>query len=133
VIIDAAVAGAIRSIAGRDPTDSELTLILAFSGAVAVTPLVLWIVRVVRHVWPNSVRATEVARDMARLVLGSFAAYGLAALGVRFGLTLAHRTGSVSAGWLDVVYLFVALLGGAFAGGIGPLSRLRRRLSLERA
>jgi serine/threonine-protein kinase len=132
LVIDSAVAGAIRSIAGRDPTDSELTLILAFSGAVAVTPLVLWIVHLVRHVWPNSVRATEVARDLSRLVLGSFAAYGLTALGVRFGLTVAHRTSSIGAGWLDVIYLLVALLGGALAGGIGPLSRLRRRLLLER-
>lgn len=132
LVIDAAVAGAIRSIAGRDPTDSEITLILAFSGAVAVTPLVLWIVHVVRHVWPNSVRATETARDLGRLVLGSFAAYGLVSLGVRFGLTVAHRAASVGAGWLDVIYLLAALLGGALAGGIGPLSRLRRRLLLDR-
>jgi serine/threonine-protein kinase len=132
VLVDEAVAGAIRAIAGREPTDSELTLIMSFSGAAAITPLVLWIVHVVRHVWPNSVRSTEVADDLGRLVLGSFAAYGLAAIGVRFGFTLAHRTLLVSLGWLDLVYLAVALLGGALAGGVGPLSRLRRRLSLDR-
>ncbi len=132
VLINSAVAGAIRSISGREPTDSELTLIASFSGAVAITPLVLWIVRVVRHVWPNSVRATETARDLGRLLMGSLAAYGLVSVGVRFGLTLAHRTWGVGAGWLDVVYALVALLGGALAGGVGPLSRLRRRLLLEK-
>ncbi len=132
VVIDAAIAGALRSIAGREPTDSELTLIAGFSGALAITPLVLWIVHVVRHVWPNSVRATETARDLARLCVGSLAAYGVASFGVRFGLTIAHRSTGGAAGWFDVIYALVALLGGALAGGLGPLARLRRRLLLDK-
>ncbi|GAC1353220.1 MAG: hypothetical protein NVSMB1_24410 [Polyangiales bacterium] len=132
VIVVTAASGIVRALRGTgkaEVTETEILLMTVFSAAAGVTPLILWVVHVVKHIWRNSVRAMDRAGDMRRFLAGSLAAYGLASVIVRFVYTIAlQRSPGVVSGWWDLCYLFVALLGGAFAGGIGPLARLRRRL-----
>jgi serine/threonine protein kinase len=130
-LVVAAAAGVIRATGapGREVTESEVTLMTLFSMAAGATPLILWIVHVGKHIWRNSVRAMEYAGDMRRFLFGSLASYGLAVVAVRVVFTVLMRHSlTVANGWWDLINLFVALLGGAFAGGIGPLARLRRRV-----
>jgi serine/threonine protein kinase len=130
-LVVAAAAGVIRAtgVPGREVTESEVTLMTLFSMAAGATPLILWIVHVGKHIWRNSVRAMEYAGDMRRFLFGSLASYGISVVAVRVVFTVLMRhSPTVANGWWDLINLFVALLGGAFAGGIGPLARLRRRV-----
>jgi len=128
-LVVAAAAGTIRAIGNREVTETEVLLMSLFSMAAGITPLIVWIVHVTKNVWRNSVRAMELAADMRRFLAGSLIAYGLAAVTVRFLYSVPFRLSAlVASGWWDLGFLFVALLGGAFGGGIGPLARLRRRL-----
>jgi serine/threonine-protein kinase len=130
-IIVAAAAGVIRGMQKDQPDlrDSELLLIVVFTAALMVTPLIVWIVHIVKHVWRNSVRASELASDMRRFLAGSMMGYGFAAIMIRFGYeVIAREAKTVGSGWWDLAFLFFAVIGGAFGGGIGPLARLRRRL-----
>ncbi|MGZ3448707.1 MAG: serine/threonine protein kinase [Polyangiales bacterium] len=130
-IIVAAAAGVIRGMQKDQPDlrDSELLLIVVFTAALMVTPLIVWVVHIVKHVWRNSVRASELASDMRRFLAGSMMGYGFAAIAIRFGYeVIAREAKTVGSGWWDLAFLFFAVMGGAFGGGIGPLARLRRRL-----
>ena len=129
-LVVTAASGVIRATGnGREVTESEVMLMTLFSCAAGLTPLILWIVHIAKQVWRNSVRSMEVAGDMRRFIVGSLAAYGFASVVVRFVFTVMMRhSPTVSAGWWDLIDFFIAFLGGAFAGGIGPLARLRRRL-----
>ncbi len=130
-LVVAAAAGVIRATSPvtRELTDSEIFLMTLFTAFAALTPFILWVIHVVRHVWRNSVRAMETAGDMRRFIVGSFAAYGFVAVAVRFVFTVVWRhSPTVANGWWDLILFFVAIIGGGIGGGIGPLARLRRRI-----
>ena len=130
LLVVAGAAGVIRATAnGREVTESEVFLMTLFSAAAGLTPLILFIIHVGKNVWRNSVRAMELAGDMRRFIAGSLCGYGVAVVAVRVVFTVFVRhSPTVLVGWWDVLGFFVAMIGGAFAGGIGPLARLRRRL-----
>ena len=130
-VVIAAAAGVIRAMGAKDHeiTDTELGLMILFSAVAGITPLIVWVVHIVKNVWRNSVKAVELAADMRRFLAGSLIGYGLASVLVRAAYTVLMRDSRlVINGWWDLVFLFVAVFGGAFGAGIGPLVRLRRRL-----
>jgi len=130
-IVVAAAAGVIRAYKGKEAevSDTELGLMVLFSGIAFITPFIVWIVHLVKNVWRNSVRAVELAADMRRFLAGSLIGYGAAAVAIRIGYTVVFRDAKgVLSGWWDPVFLLFAVFGGAFGAGIGPLVRLRRRL-----
>jgi serine/threonine-protein kinase len=131
IMVVTAAAGVIRAYKGKEAevSDTELGLMILFSGIAFITPFIVWIVHLVKNVWRNSVRAVELAADMRRFLAGSLIGYGVAAVTVRIAYTVIFRdTKMVLAGWWDPVFLLFAAFGGAFGAGIGPLVRLRRRL-----
>ncbi len=129
VVLVAGVIGLIRAAAGREATDTEVLLVVIFAGVAAIMPLVAFVAHVVRKVWPSSVKALEMARDLRWLLAGSMAAYGAGALAVRFAYGVpSHHMKEVASGIWDLAFLVLAVLGGAVFGGLGPLGRLRRRL-----
>lgn len=129
-VVVAAAAGVIRAYKkDAEISETELGLMVLFSAVAFVTPLIVWVVHIVKNVWRNSVRAVELASDMRRFMAGSLMGYGAASVFVRIGYTVMLRdTKGTISGWWDLLFLFVAVFGGAFGAGIGPLVRLRRRL-----
>jgi len=133
-VVVGAAAGVIRALGttGKDVhevSDTELGLMILFSAVAGITPLIVWVVHIVKNVWRNSVRAVELAADMRRFLAGSLIGYGIVSVTVRLAYTvLMHQSLSVANGWWDPVFLVFAFFGGAFGAGIGPLVRLRRRL-----
>jgi len=130
-IVVAAAAGVIRAYKGKEAevSDTELGLMVLFSGIAFVTPFIVWVVHLFKNVWRNSVRAVELAADMRRFLAGSLIGYGVASVVIRIAYSVVFRdTRSVLSGWWDPVFLLFAMFGGAFGAGIGPLVRLRRRL-----
>ncbi len=129
-IVVAAAAGVIRAYKNNaEISETELGLMVLFSGVAFITPLIVWVVHIVKNVWRNSVRAVELAADMRRFLAGSAMGYGLIALTIRLAYTVLLRDAKVvMSGWWDPLFLAFAVFGGAFGAGIGPLVRLRRRL-----
>ena len=64
-------------------TAGESLLVALVVFLVSVTPAVFWVLHVSRKVWPNSVRAVELAAKLRRVTLAATVAYALGALGVR--------------------------------------------------
>ena len=131
MIVVAAAPGGIRAYKGQEAevSETELGLMILFSGIAFITPFIVWVVHLVKNVWRNSVRALELAADMRRFLAGSLIGYGFAAVVVRIGYTVIFRDAkTVLSGWWDPLFLLFAVFGGAFGAGIGPLVRLRRRL-----
>ena len=123
-----AFAGMIRLARGAGPnanlTGTEAALLVLGVGFAFATPAALGVRYVVKHVWPHSGRALEVATRLRRPVMVGLAAYGLAALLVRFlEVVLLHRAVGVTwAGW-DLV---LALVGLTAAGGAAYLDARER-------
>jgi len=104
-------------------------LMTVFSAVAGFFPLAFFVWHVAKNVWSNSVRAMELAGDMRRFLAGSLVAYGALVVMVRLVDALfLRRASAISSGWWDVFGFVVAMIGGFFGGGIGPLARLRRRL-----
>jgi hypothetical protein len=86
------------------------------------------VLRVRRSVWPNSVKAVELASDLRRTAAAALVTYGALALFIRAVFTVLLRD-SVSLTWglLDTVMFGASAAGALIAGGLGPLARSLRR------
>jgi hypothetical protein len=128
-LVVALAAGLMRIFTKRDVLESEVLLMTVFSAVAGFFPLAFFVWHVGKNVWRNSVRAMELAGDMRRFMAGSLVAYGALVVMVRLiaALFVRHSAG-IASGWWDVLGFMVAMIGGFFGGGIGPLARLRRRL-----
>ncbi|MFO0659083.1 MAG: serine/threonine-protein kinase [Polyangiaceae bacterium] len=82
-------AAALRLVRGGEKVStSESTLILIGVGAAMLTPMILWIRHLAQRVWPNSVRAIEVAHTARRTVTWSMIGFGIAALAIHLIVVL---------------------------------------------
>ena len=122
------IGGLVRMVRAGELTPVETLLLLLGVGAAAATPLVLFLLRLRRNIWQNSMRAVEVAHDLRRTVLVAFTVLGMGALGTRFaeGVIL-HTSSELSKGVWDVTLVCAALASGAIAAAFGPLARAWRR------
>jgi serine/threonine-protein kinase len=82
-LADAAAAG-VRQLKGKDVTAIEGILIVIGVLAAVSVPLFLILRGVIRGVWSNSARAVELARVLRNAAIVALAAYGVAALVIRF-------------------------------------------------
>ena len=123
-----ALGGAVRMFRTGDLTLTEAILLGLGSGFLAVTPAVLFVLHVRKVVWPNSVKAVELADDLRRTAGAALAGYGAAAIAVRaFDTVLLRQSSELSAGAWDVGLFLVSFIAALVAGGVGPMARFSRR------
>jgi hypothetical protein len=109
-------------------TLTEATLLIFGVAFIVATPGTIFVLRVRKMVWPNSVKAVELASDLRRTAAAALVTYGALALGMRALFTILFRESSILSGGLEDTALFAAsAIGAAIAGGIGPLARALRR------
>lgn len=112
---------------GAALSNTERVLVLALPVGVALTPVVLFFVRVSR-VWANSVRTLELATDLRRTLVVSLATYAMATLAVHTATTFGLREVARLPEELWALGIFAtSLVAGAFAGAAGPIARAFRR------
>lgn len=124
-----ALAGLVRFLHGGEVTLTESLLLVVGCLFAAATPIALYVMHLRKVIWPNSVRAVELAVDLKRVTLTAFVTYGAFAIFGRIVYTVLLRSSHVLASGVWDIALFLLSLLAAFAlGGVGPLLRnLRRR------
>jgi len=126
-----ALAGLVRVLHDGEVTLTESVLLVVGCLFAAATPAALYVLHVKKVIWPNSVRALQLAADLKRTATAALVTYGAISIVLRIAHTVLWRSskGLTSGGW--DIFLFVAsLLVSATVGGFGPLVRnLRRRRS----
>lgn len=124
----AALAGLVRIFNGGDITLTECLLLVAGCVFAGATPALLYVLHVRNVVWPNSVRAVQLAGDLQRTVVAALVTYGALAAATRILMTvIVRRSGGLASGALDLVYFVLALVVAGAFGGLGPLLRTLRR------
>jgi serine/threonine-protein kinase len=127
----AALAGLVRVLGDGEITLRECVLLVVGCLFAAATPIALYVLHVRKVIWPNSVRALQLAGDLKRTATAALVAYGGLSLFARVGHTVLWRSskGLVSGFW-DISLFLVSILAAVTVGGFGPLLRnMRRRRS----
>jgi serine/threonine-protein kinase len=126
-IVDA-LGGTVRWARGGDLTLTESILLVVGSGFLAMTPAVLFALHVKKVVWPNSVRALELASDLRRTAAIALVTYGAGSIVTRILYTvLLRHADEVSSGGWDALLFLASFFGALIAGGVGPVARFFRR------
>lgn len=123
-----AVGGIVRVTRGGELTRTEAVLLASGACLAALTPAIVYLRHVLKNVWPNTVKALELAGDLRRTAQASLATYGAFALSLRIidGVIL-QRSLDIGSGIWDAVLFGLSLIGAIVAGGLGPLGRFARR------
>jgi serine/threonine-protein kinase len=122
------LAGIVRHFHAGELTATESLLLVLGSVLAATTPAVLFTLYVKKSVWPNSVKAMELASDLKRTVIAALLGYGLAAFATRVVYTVFLRDSrELDAGVWDAAFFAASALGSIFGGGSGPIARRIRR------
>jgi hypothetical protein len=123
-----ALGGVLRVLHAMELTGTEALLLFCGIVLIVATPIVMFVLRVRKVVWPNSVKAVELSRDLQRTALAALVTYGALALVLRAIFTVGIReSATVADGMVDTVLFVVSALGAVLAGGLGPLARSLRR------
>jgi hypothetical protein len=122
------LAGVVRYLHGAELTVTESMLLFFGILFIVATPAVMFVLRVRKVVWPNTVKAVELAADLRRTAAAALVTYGTLALLLRAVFTVLLRDSStVAEGLLDTVLFAASAIGALIAGGLGPLARSLRR------
>jgi serine/threonine protein kinase len=129
-----ALSGLVRVFNGGEITMTEAFLLLLGCGFAAATPIGLYVIHVRRKIWPNSVRAVQLASALRRTCATTLIAYGAFAILLRFTHSVVWRSSrGLASGYWDIL-LFVLSIGTAAAlGGAGSFVHALRRRSGDRA
>jgi serine/threonine protein kinase len=123
-----ALGGVVRYLNGKELSDTEALLLFFGIVFIVATPAVMFVLRVRKSVWPNSVRAIELASDLRRTAAAALVTYGTLALTLRAIFTVLLRDPtSLMEGLLDTGLFAASAMGALIAGGLGPLARALRR------
>jgi hypothetical protein len=123
-----ALAGIVRYLHMMELTITESMLLFFGVLFIMATPAVMFVLRIKKLVWPNSVKAVELASDLRRTAAAALVTYGTLSLAIRAIFTVLLRdSGSLTEGLLDTLLFAASALGAVIAGGLGPLARSLRR------
>jgi hypothetical protein len=123
-----ALGGIVRYLHAMELTPTEATLLIFGVAFIVATPGIIFVMRVRKVVWPNSVRAVELASDLRRTAAAALVTYGALALAMRAIFTILLRDSSMLSGaLLDSTLFGASAIGAAIAGGLGPVARALRR------
>ena len=122
------LAGIVRYLHGAELTVTESMLLFFGILFIVATPAVMFVLRVKKVVWPNTVKAVELAADLRRTAAAALVTYGTLALLIRAVFTVLLRdSSSVAEGLLDSGLFAASAIGALIAGGLGPFARALRR------
>jgi serine/threonine protein kinase len=120
--------GLLRYLHAMELTVTEALLLSFGIVLIVATPLLMFILRVKKMVWPNSVKAVELASDLKRTAVAALVTYGSLSLALRAIFTVLLRdSASVSAGLMDTCLFAASAIVAVVTGGLGPLARSLRR------
>jgi serine/threonine-protein kinase len=127
----ASLAGLVRVLHDGEITLTECVLLVVGCLFAAATPLALYVLHVRKVIWPNSVRALQLANDLERAASAALISYGALSIVARIGHTVLFRSSKgLASGYWDIALFAVSILAAATVGGFGPLVRnMRRRRS----
>ncbi len=127
----AALSGLVRVLHDGEITATECGLLVIGCLFAAATPAGLYIAHVRKVIWPNSVRALQLATDLKRTASAALVTYGGVSIVARIGHTVVWRSSKgLSSGFWDILLFVLSIAAAATIGGLGPLLRnLRRRRS----
>ena len=127
----AALAGLVRVLHDGEVTLTECVLLVVGCLFAAATPLALYVLHVRKVIWPNSVRALQLAGDLKRTATAALITYGGLSIIARIGHTVFFRSSKgLASGFWDITLFAVSILAAVTVGGFGPLVRnMRRRRS----
>jgi len=129
----AALAGLVRVLHEGEVTMTEALLLVVGCVFAAATPMALYVMHVRKVVWPNSVRAVQLAVALQRTCIAAFVAYGAFAIVGRFAHTVLWRSSrGLASGLWDIALFMLSVATAAAFGGAGPLVRALQRRSSER-
>jgi len=124
-LADVAAAG-VRQLKGKDVTAVEGILILIGVLAAVSVPLVLILRGVIRGVWSNTARAVGLARVLRNAAIVALAAYGVAALVIRFTCAVVfHNAVSASGPGYSLLLAGIAVAAGAIVVAVHKFRRGR--------
>ncbi|MBX3202915.1 MAG: serine/threonine protein kinase, partial [Labilithrix sp.] len=129
----AALAGLVRVLHDGEITLTESLLLVVGCLFAAGTPIGLYVMHLKKVIWPNSVRAMQLASDLKRTTVSALVAYGGLAVVGRIVHTVFWRSShGLASGFWDLGLFFFSVLAALTIGGFAPLLRnLRRRRRLE--
>jgi serine/threonine-protein kinase len=125
----AALAGLVRVLHDGEVTLTESLLLVVgclFAGA---TPIALYVMHLRKVIWPNSVRALQLATDLKRTTVSALVTYGAFSILGRIVHTVFWRSSrGLASGVWDISLFALSLAAALTIGGLAPLLRnLRRR------
>jgi len=122
-LADVAAAG-VRQLKGKDLSAVEGILIVIGVLAAVSVPLFLILRGVIRGVWSNSARAVELAHVLRNAAIIALAAYGVAALVIRFACAVVfHNAVSASGPGYSLLLAGIAAAAGALVVGLHRFQR----------
>lgn len=124
----ASLAGLVRVLHDGEITLTESVLLVVGCLFAAATPIALYVLHVKKVIWPNSVRALQLASDLKRTAAAALVCYGGLSIVARIGHTVLWRSskGLVSGFW-DMALFVASLLAALALGGLAPLVRSMRK------
>jgi len=123
-----ALGGVVRGVHQSELTATEATLLIVGIVFIVATPAAVFAYRVKQDVWPNSVRAIELSKDLGRIAAAACVSYGVAGLTGRVLCSVLLRDSpSMASGQWDAGLFLASFVGGAIGAAIGPVSRARQR------
>lgn len=127
----AALAGLVRVLHDGEITLTECVLLVVGCLFAAATPAALYVLHVKKVIWPNSVRALQLASDLKRTATAALVTYGGLSIAARIAHTVMWRSSKgLASGWWDIVLFLVSIGAAVTVGGFAPLVRnMRRRRS----
>ncbi|MDB4936325.1 MAG: serine/threonine protein kinase [Labilithrix sp.] len=127
----ASLAGLVRVLHDGEITLTECVLLVVGCLFAAATPIALYVLHVRKVIWPNSVRALQLASDLKRTATAALVTYGGLSILARIGHTVLWRSSrGLASGWWDIALFVVSLVAAVTVGGFAPLVRnMRRRRS----
>ena len=127
----AALAGLVRVLHDGEITLTECVLLVVGCLFAAATPIALYVLHVRKVIWPNSVRALQLASDLKRTATAALVTYGGLSIIARIGHTVFWRSSKgLASGWWDIALFLISVLAATTVGGFAPLVRnMRRRRS----
>jgi serine/threonine protein kinase len=128
-----ALGGLVRVLHDGEITVTESVLLLVGCLFASATPMGLYVAHVKKKIWPNSVRAVQLATDLRRFVFVAFVSFGALTLLNRLAHTIFLRSShKLASGIWDMALFAVSVVVAFTIGGFAPLVRnMRRRRSSE--
>lgn len=120
----AALGGLVRVLHDGEITVTESVLLLVGVVFAAATPVGIYVSHVRKRIWPNSVRAVQVASVLKRTTASALVSYGAFSMANRLAHTILFRSShKLASGVWDIALFALSVVIALTIGGASPLLR----------